>query len=210
LALGRAALESQLAELDSRARAIATELGNAGDQDVAVLLTRLREVNNVDEAMVFTGTGRLIAFSTDRFGQLLPPPPPAAVLNQIRVTRSYAAAESDEAAPKRSDPGLRLRVVVPMGTPERDSTLGVNTESRWLQLLQPVSEKIARNASEVQAGFLDYQELALSRCGAAPLVRDHPHAGTDACRVCSHRGGPGALTSAGPSPVDVGSRHSRR
>jgi len=169
LALGRAALESQLTELDSRARAMAAELGNAGDQDVAVLLTRLREVNNVDEAMVFTGTGRLIAFSTDRFGQLLPPPPPAAVLNQIRVTRSYAAAESDEAAPKRSDPGLRLRVVVPMGTPERDSTLGVNTESRWLQLLQPVSEKIARNASEVQAGFLDYQELALSRAGLRRL-----------------------------------------
>lgn len=169
LALGRAALEAQLAELDSRARAMAAELGNAGDQDVALLLTRLREVNNVDEAMVFTGTGRLIAFSTDRFAQLLPPPPPAAVLNQIRVTRSYAAAESDDATPRQNDPGLRLRVVVPMGAPERDSTLGVNTESRWLQLLQPVSEKIARNASEVQAGFLDYQELALSRAGLRRL-----------------------------------------
>ncbi len=169
LALGRAALESQLAELDSRARSMASELGSAGDQDVAVLLTRLREVNNVDEAMVFTGTGRLIAFSTDRFGQLLPPPPPAAVLNQIRVTRSYAAAESDDSSARRSDPGLRLRVVVPMGSPEREGTLGVNTEARWLQLLQPVSEKVARNASEVQAGFLDYQELALSRAGLRRL-----------------------------------------
>ncbi len=169
LALGRAALESQLAELDSRARSMASELGSAGDQDVAVLLTRLREVNNVDEAMVFTGTGRLIAFSTDRFGQLLPPPPPAAVLNQIRVTRSYAAAESDDSSARRCDPGLRLRVVVPMGSPEREGTLGVNTEARWLQLLQPVSEKVARNASEVQAGFLDYQELALSRAGLRRL-----------------------------------------
>ena len=52
-------------------------------------LTRLREANGVQEAMVFTGSGRMVAFSTNQYGQLLPAMPPAAVMNQLRVARGY-------------------------------------------------------------------------------------------------------------------------
>ena len=164
LALGRAALDSQLAQLDARARSMTPDLSSTPDPEIASVLTRLRETSGVIDAMVFTTSGRLIAFSTDKLGTLLPPLPPAAVLNQLRTARGYSAADTDDLTANLSDAGLQLRVIVPVGSPERtETTLGVTSESRWLQLTQPVSDKIAQNAREVQKGYLDYQELALSR-----------------------------------------------
>jgi len=164
LTLGRAALDSQLAQLDARARSMTPDLSNTPDPDIAAVLTRLRETSGAIDAMVFTTSGRLIAFSTDNIGTLLPPLPPAAVLNQLRTARGYSAADSDDPTANLGDAGLLLRVIVPLGSPDRaETTLGVTSESRWLQLIQPVSDKIAQNAREVQKGYLDYQELALSR-----------------------------------------------
>jgi len=165
LALARAALDSQLAELESRARVMTPELNATPDAEVAGVLARLRETSGPVDAMVFSGSGRVIAFSSDKLGALSPVPPPAAILNQLRVTRGYSNADTgDSLAGGPVDPGLQLRVIVALAAPERtESLLGVNVESRWLQLVQPVSEKIARNASEVQQGNRDYQELALSR-----------------------------------------------
>ena len=164
LALGRAAIDAQLAELDSRARAMMPELTNTADSDMASVITRLREANGLNDVMVFTSTGRLIAFSTDKLGTLLPPMPPPSVLNQLRLTRGYSAAAVDESAAGSVEGALQLRVIVPLGSQERgDVSLGVTAEARWLQLIQPLPDKIARNAAEVQAGNLDYQELALSR-----------------------------------------------
>src|SRR5690606_16037022 len=116
------------------------------------------------EAMVFTGNGRLVAFSSSAYGQLLPDMPPPNVMNQLRVSRYYSAAEADEAndassANAPSATGLHLRVVVPISMPERlASALGVSQDTRWLQVVEAVPEQIARNANQVQQGFRDYQE----------------------------------------------------
>jgi nitrogen fixation/metabolism regulation signal transduction histidine kinase len=47
--------------------------------------------------------------------------------------------------------------------------LGVAPDTRWLQVIQPVPDQIAHNANQVQQGFRDYQELALSRLGLRKL-----------------------------------------
>ena len=57
-------------------------------------------------AMVFTGSGRMVAFSTNQYGQLLPAMPPAAVMNQLRVARGYSAAEADDPVTAGADGGL--------------------------------------------------------------------------------------------------------
>lgn len=164
LTLARSALSSQLAELEARARAMAPALNNTPDSDIAVTLTRLRETNAAIDVLVFSGAGRLIAFSTDKLGSLTPTLPPQSVMNQLRVSRGYSAADSEDLAAALTQTGLQLRVIVPLAAPERlDVALGVAGETRWLQLVQPVSEIIARNAREVQKGNRDYQELALSR-----------------------------------------------
>lgn len=171
LNLGRAALDTQQAELDARAHAIAARLSNVSDAEIAVLITPLRENNSIAEAMVFTSTGRLIAFSSSAYGQLLPDMPPANVMNQLRISQGYAAAEADTPADSSlSANSLHIRIVTPISTIDRfSSTLGVNTDSRWLQVVQPVPERIAHNANQVQQGFRDYQELALSRLGLRKL-----------------------------------------
>ncbi len=175
LNLGRAALDSQLSDLNARAKEMAGKLANASDADMALVITRLRETSGVTEAMVFTGNARLVAFSSSAYGQLLPDMPPVSVINQLRVSRAYSAAEADE-APRDRDPGepansgLHLRVVVPINTLDRlSSALGVSPDTRWLQVIEPVPEQIARNANQVQQGFRDYQELALSRLGLRKL-----------------------------------------
>ncbi|MEO6986193.1 MAG: ATP-binding protein [Paralcaligenes sp.] len=173
LNLGRAALDSQLADLTGRAKDIASKLGNSGDSDMTLAITRLREASGVAEALVFTGSGRPVAFSSSSYGQLLPDVPPANVLNQLRVSRNYAAAETYDEKGQDSaaeNAGLRLRVVIPLTSADRfTSALGVAPDVRWLQVIQPVPEQIARNANEVQIGFRDYQELALSRMGLRKL-----------------------------------------
>ena len=119
LNLGRAALDSQLADLDARARSMAVELNRNTDVGVSLALTRLREANGVQEAMVFTGSGRMVAFSTNQYGQLLPAMPPAAVMNQLRVARGYSAAEADDPVTAGADGGLHLRVIIPLTGPDR-------------------------------------------------------------------------------------------
>ncbi|WAI84528.1 MULTISPECIES: sensor histidine kinase [Achromobacter] len=169
LNLGRAALDSLLADLDARARSMAVELNRNTDSGVTLALTRLREANGVQEAMVFTGSGRMVAFSTSQYGQLLPAMPPSTVMNQLRLARGYSAAEADDPVTAGAEGGLHLRVVIPLTGPERYDNLLGSSEPRWLQLLQPVPEQIAHNANLVQQGFRDYQELALSRLGLRKL-----------------------------------------
>lgn len=170
LNLGRAVLDTQLTDLGSRARTMASELNSLNDNDVALTLTRLRENNGVQEAMVFTSSGRLVAFSTNQYGQLLPALPPSTVMNQLKLAGGYSAAEASEPAKPGVESNLQLRVVIPLVAPARfDTSLGSASEPRWLQLVQPVPEQLAHNANRVQQGFGDYQELALSRLGLRKL-----------------------------------------
>ncbi|MFT0532723.1 ATP-binding protein [Castellaniella hirudinis] len=172
LNLGRAALDAQLAELSQRAHGMALRLNNISDTETTLLMTALRESNHIDETMVFTGNGRLVAFSSTDFSQLLPDLPPSSVMNQLRVAQGYAAAEADIGpASGPVSNGLHLRVIIPLttATDRLGNPMGLGGDSRWLQVIQAVPESIAHNASQVQQGFQDYQELALSRLGLRKL-----------------------------------------
>ncbi|MCD8504002.1 MAG: ATP-binding protein [Burkholderiaceae bacterium] len=170
LALGRAALDAQINELDTRARAMLPGFAEATDAELPALLDRVREVTGVREAMVMTSSGRPIAFVTEQLNTLLPQGPPVGVLNQLRISGSYAGAEPVSNTALQSDPsGLILRVILPLGSSARTSNLLVNSEVRWLQLVKAVPEDLVMNAEEVREGYRDYQELALSRQGLRQL-----------------------------------------
>src|SRR5690606_39557893 len=110
----------------------------------------LRESTGVSEITVFTGNGRLVAFSSSNFGQLLPDQPPPNVMNQLRVSREYSAAEAVDpvpAAEARDVVGaagvLRLREVVPIDSRHRYlPMLGVSPDTRGVQGLEPVPDRI--------------------------------------------------------------------
>jgi len=186
LNLGRAALDSQLQEMNAKARTMSIELGDNQESNVGLSLTRLREQVGVQDAMVFTSSGRVIAWSTNSYGSLVPETPTPQVLRQLKISRSYAAAEANSTASPTTLEGvqgplgttrdtsnggaLRLRVIVPIAPVGGFELPGVlPAEARYLQLLQGVPEQIASNAEEVQSGYRDYQELSLSRTGLRKL-----------------------------------------
>ena len=194
LTLGRASLDSLLADLTTKTRngAISLELlprSSWGEQ-----LDDLREQLGVQEALVMTVSGRILHASGTRFASLLPDLPPQAALHQIRVGRTYSAIEPisapviegqasspsagapeapDAGGPEDGEPprahappiGLKMRALVAVGSTE------AGEETRILQFIQPVPTTLAETAEAVQSGFQDYQELSLSRAGLKRIFR---------------------------------------
>lgn len=157
LNLGRGVLDGMLRDLAARADAMALALSTRPPAEHLTALNALREQAGIEEATLFSGRGRVLAFSGNERVGLLPELPGAAALRELRAARSYSAIE---AVP---DKGLYLRVLAPV------PVLSLAEEPRVLQLLQPVPAQLAREAEAVQAGYREYQELALARRGLKRL-----------------------------------------
>lgn len=169
LSLGRASLNGYVQDLSTRARQMSLELSGLSDSEMALILARQREANNViSDALVFSGASgnRVIAFAGSGFGSLLPELPSSALMNQLRLSNSYAQAEiMPNSDPDR--PYFRIRVIVPvLGNQLRYDNLTLSapsSETYWLQITRLVPENITFNMNEVQQGIRDYEELSLSR-----------------------------------------------
>jgi nitrogen fixation/metabolism regulation signal transduction histidine kinase len=180
LNLGRTALESQLADLEAKARGIALELPDLSETAQATQLSRLRGQNNLQEATIVTGNGRIIATDSD-LGTLVPTLPTQSMLRQARMTRAFSIIESgaeiiendtglvsapaglNEVPNLDSVTNLRMRVVVAIPPPVNSASL--RNETRFLQLIQPVPTSLAANAESLRAAYSEYQERSLARTG---------------------------------------------
>ncbi len=155
LTLARTTLDAMLQDVAGRTRLMAQELANVPDAAVGALLNRMIDQTGLQEASVFTVSGRLIAtggVGASRFAVDLPT---AQVLGDAGRGRGYAGVEN--AAKSADKAALRMRVVAPI-------TLRLlGAEPRVLQVLQNVPEPLTASAESVQAGYRDYQELSLSR-----------------------------------------------
>jgi len=178
LNISRAALDAAQNELLAKARNMAEELANVPESSQVAALSRLRDQGLVQEAVVFTANGRVIASIGGRVGLLVPDLPSPSVLQQARTSRGYAVSEGDNqgvddgsglAAASRPGAvpdlpgGLRVRAVVAIAPQAEGLTL--RSETRYLQLLQPVPAQLAANALAVRDAYSEYKERALSRTG---------------------------------------------
>ncbi|WP_076592617.1 sensor histidine kinase [Herminiimonas arsenitoxidans] len=179
LNLGRAALDSSLNELQTKARNMALELSDLSDAMQITQLSRMRDQNLMQEAVIVTSNGQMIASSGSQLSALLPDLPTAAMLRQARLTRAYAVIEGNndfqDDIPSIKKPktntltatnaadSLHLRVVVEI--PNSSKALSLQTESRYLQLLQPVPAQLATNAEALRVAYSEYQERYLARTG---------------------------------------------
>jgi len=163
LALGRATIDSMLAELSQRARSISAELVETPQETWAGMLNRLREQSGVQDAVIVSGTGRIVAASGSRISSLVPELPPPNALRQARLTRQYVAIEPGEDNKPES---LKLRVILVIGADRQ-----LADDSRYLQLTQPVPPALAENAEAVDRGRRDFQALQLSRDALLRLYR---------------------------------------
>jgi nitrogen fixation/metabolism regulation signal transduction histidine kinase len=155
--LGRGALDGMLKELTRKGDGMAVTLATRPPSEHLLALNGLREEAGVQEATLYSESGRVLAFSANERVGLMPEPPGAPAMKQMRANRAYSAIE---AIP---DKGLYLRALVPV------PIASLADEPRLLQLLQPVPPELARDAEAVQAGYRQYQELTLSRRGLKRL-----------------------------------------
>ena len=164
LTLGRASLDALLADVQSRARSLASELADQPVSQWRSMLEQGRERAQVQEALIITASGRILQASGGSLTQLVPDLPPPSVLRQARAGRGLATLEPVDGAGDAR--GLRIRVIEPIAV---GGQLG--EEARLLQLLQPVPQTLAGNAEAVAQGWRDYQELALARVGLKRIFR---------------------------------------
>jgi len=151
--LGQQAIDQMMLELQAKARTIALELADRPALEMVARLERMREQAGVEEAVVVTAAGRLVASASDDVTKLLPELPSVQALRQARANRGYTTVDSLAGRP------LSLRAIVPVGM------RGLADEARFLQLRQNVTPSFAKSAEAVEAAYRDYRELALSREG---------------------------------------------
>jgi len=153
ISLGQSAIDQMLVELQLKGRAMALELADQSPPQQVAMLNRLREQAGVQEALVVTSGGTLVATASADMRNFLPALPGAQALRHAAAHRGYSAVD---ATPGKA---LELRVVLPIG----GTTLA--DEPRFIQLRQRLPESFSRSAQAVEDAYRDYRELALSRQG---------------------------------------------
>ncbi|HTH58967.1 MAG TPA: PAS domain-containing sensor histidine kinase [Paraburkholderia sp.] len=174
LNLGRGMLDASLSDLQSKGRLMAEQIASSDAPGTTLTLLRLRDQFGVQDAMIVE-PGRsmagaspemhVVAQASGNFSSLVPSDLPTAMMIDQARGRGYAAIEGEvDGDPHEhgAKGALRLRVV--QRIPDANATL-LQPAERFLQLTQPVSPTLARNADAVQRAYREYQEKALGRTG---------------------------------------------
>ena len=93
LTLGRSALDASLKDLRLKARAVASELSEMPDAMLAAQLARSIERNQLNEAIVVSGTGQLVASTSSALSNLVPDMPTAAMISRAKSMGGYGLIE---------------------------------------------------------------------------------------------------------------------
>ena len=157
LRLSQDVLDNMLKDLKAKASAMSLQLTNRPAAEHAVMLNTLREQAGAHEATLYTLRGKVIATAGNERTTVIPEALPPEALRLLRTQQAYAVAD---ATPER---GLLLRVVTPV------NLLSLADESRALQLIYFVPQRLAQNAEIVQSGYREYQELLVGRLGLKRL-----------------------------------------
>ncbi|SAK85805.1 sensor histidine kinase [Caballeronia ptereochthonis] len=186
LTLGRGMLENSLADFRNRGRQMSDQLASADPSSLTLALLRLRDQYNVQDAVVFerprdqynredlassNGSQRVsglrtVAQASGNYYALLPTNEPTSTMLKAAQDHPYGAIEGEiDGDPKSNGPkgALRLRVIAKI--PDPTTTTEFQHVDRYLQIEQPVSQELARNADAVQRAYREYQEKRLGRTG---------------------------------------------
>ena len=142
LNLGRATLDNLRNDLVSRARAMAADLAEQPPSQWSAGLLRLQEQNRVAEAMVVTGSGRVVTAGGNS-ARLFPDVPSAEVLRRVRLMRTFSEFDSGD------NNSLKIRVItIVVGDAQRLE------DNRYLQVIQPVRPTTVTPASSTAVGLV--------------------------------------------------------
>jgi nitrogen fixation/metabolism regulation signal transduction histidine kinase len=174
LNLGRGMLDASLSDLQTKGRLMAEQIASADSAGTTLTLLRLRDQFGVEDATIvepvrsMSGASpdmHVVAQATGNYASLVPSDLPTPLMIEQARGRGFAAIEGEvdgDPHARGNKGGLRLRIV--QRIPDANASQLQPTE-RFLQLTQPVSQVLARNADAVQRAYREYQEKALGRTG---------------------------------------------
>lgn len=169
LNLGRATLDSLSNDLAAKARLAAGQLQGASDVEIGLMLERLREQLEVQDAVLWRAQGaslRMLASAGDSRFALHIERPAAAQLERVRRQQVVTWIEGLEEGNAMAPAPARIQVLVSMpNVPSRSMSLGALDEPRYLELTQNLSESLVANALAVSEARNEYQERSLARQG---------------------------------------------
>jgi nitrogen fixation/metabolism regulation signal transduction histidine kinase len=168
LNLGRTSLQTLVKDLQGRTRIAAERLSESPDRQQTLALERLREQLSAQSVRVLGPSGQVLVAVGDPGGTGLfgAERPGGAMLRQVRQQRSVAVLEGlDDDAPAGAPPFSTLtpRVRAMAWIPSSDFSL--QSEDRYLQVVQAVPASLAADALSVQAAYREYQQRSLARDG---------------------------------------------
>ena len=155
LNLGRSAIDAALSDLVRKGGVAAAQIGESGNGNTEVLRT-LRVKFAFDDVSLFAADGQLIAFAGGK-SRLFADKPTREEIKESLQKAPIRMAES------QTDRSLYFRVVVPVVARAPFESL------RALQIVQVAPRHLAADASSVEAGIRDYQQLGLQREGLKQL-----------------------------------------
>jgi len=153
LELSRMSLDVRMRELLRQTEHIAEEFSDIADAAIPYEIDELRDISGAKELTVLTRQGVIIASSADNLAAIVPDTPNETILLQLQQGGSYTGLDTIR------DTGLHIRVVV--NVPKVG--VGIESESRIIQSLYPVTPRINELTDSVQTSFIKYKELSYLR-----------------------------------------------
>lgn len=151
LELSRLSLDTRMRELLKKTRQIAGEFSDINDVSLPFEIDELRVKNGAKELTLMTRSGSIIASSADDPTHLVPDRPSDTILLQLQQGNSYTGLDTIR------DTGLHIRVVVNV------PGFGIEKDTKIIQALYPISERINELAESVQKSYVKYKELSYLR-----------------------------------------------
>jgi nitrogen fixation/metabolism regulation signal transduction histidine kinase len=173
--LGRAGLDTVLAELDGTARKTVQQLADYPYGSEPAMLARLVKLQpGMQNAIIVDAEGGLIVSArANNSGNLSADLPTREMMDKAKSDASYGAAEggnelrSDMITPPRElpDGNSKLRLRVLMAIPDHVQPNGTHLAPRFLQLIQLAPAQLASNGETIRSAYSDYKERFVARVG---------------------------------------------
>lgn len=151
LELSRLSLEERMRDILKKTKLIADDFASITNIAVPFEIDDYRMRIGAKELTLMTRQGNFIASSTGDISSLVPNRPNDTILFQVQQGNNYIGLDTVK------DGGLAIRAVV--NVPD----MGVESESRLVQVLFPVSDRINELANNIQSAYVKYNELSFLR-----------------------------------------------
>lgn len=159
------------------ARAVADSLSSTPPSMMMNDLLKKLEDHPGTEALVLTSTGTAVAAAGSKINVLLPDLPSTIQVKTARTTGLYSVVDGDTLFETHEKPvehttSLRIRVIVPIPMIKNYEREGFGPSllprsqslpQLFLQIVQPIEENIAVNASKLVDGYREYQQTTYAR-----------------------------------------------